>query len=233
MKHKRFLVVNGIVRLLLSGNTVINGGYEIEFIDDTTFKIVGVDVKPLTYDKIISVPVPGNDYNELIMNAQQYMDEELLSSVDVYNNYNEYYLCDTENGAEEFTYTYNDNTSYMIWNTSAELQSPEMYENSSVPSINPKHIEYGCYRKSEKVAYNALALNKVTNRLHALVEQLDGFCEWTENSTENYTIVKTNKGYITEGNSYKNPSIVYMTLDCANEICNMINYGTFKLEGKI
>jgi len=233
-----FMVINGKVKLLLCGNTVVNGEYNIvmDKVNNTFYvKINGhKDNKTIhSFDRLITLELEHSNYNDLLVNAQKIIDQEFIDSVDTGNEFDPYILQNVSENTQKFTYTYNDNTSYMVWNTNVEMQTISGYGNSSVPSINPRHIEYGCYRKSESVAFDALMVNKLTNRLHALVEQLDGFCEWKENSSENYTIVKTNKGYITEGNAYKNPCVVYMTLDCANEICNMINYGIFKLEGKI
>ena len=87
-------------------------------------------------------------------------------------------------------------------------------------------IAHGNYRNSKQVAEEALLLTQRVNRLHAMVEQLDGF-------DGNYYIYCNNKKWLYGSTAIgKYPEIILMTEDCAKQICIMLNNGTFELNPK-
>jgi len=94
--------------------------------------------------------------------------------------------------------------------------------------------KYGRCRKTKKAAKQALKLQTRAMRLHALAEQLDGLIEWSEKDGgwivrfdpcgeegEKWDYTYTDKFH---------PEKVYMTKECAEKICEMLNNGEFDLE---
>lgn len=96
---------------------------------------------------------------------------------------------------------------------------------------NPALLENGRYRLTVDVAERSLARNRHTNRLEALAEMLNGLKEWKYGEF-NYFIYRSGHTTIwsstfTSGGFY--PDVVYMTKECAVEICQMLNEGEFEL----
>lgn len=94
------------------------------------------------------------------------------------------------------------------------------------------YIEHSRYRLTKEAAEQSLARNKRANRLEALAEQLGGLKEF-EYNVENYYVYKDCifKYNFTENSFYT--EVVYMTEECAIEICRMLNEGEFSLEGEL
>ena len=93
--------------------------------------------------------------------------------------------------------------------------------------------DHGRYRLTKEAAEQSLSRNKRANRLEALAEQLGGYTGWVEGKY-NYCIYLLNGQW--ENIGYKNiyePEKVYMTQECANEICRMLNEGEFSLDGEL
>ena len=96
-------------------------------------------------------------------------------------------------------------------------------------------IKNGRYRLTKEVAEQSLARNKRANRLEALAEQLGGLKVF-EYGMYNYYIFKSicsdewKYAWVSHSNY---PEAVYMTLDCATEICRMLNEGEFSLNGEL
>lgn len=97
--------------------------------------------------------------------------------------------------------------------------------------------EYGLYRLTEETAQQSLARNKRANRLEAKAEQLGGLIKF-EADKENYCIYKgyfskvgedNNKWYIDCYSKIYCPETVYMTKECAEEICRQLNSGEFTI----
>ena len=106
---------------------------------------------------------------------------------------------------------------------------------SNKPQKGDSFIEHGRYRLTKESAEQSLSRNKRANRLEALAEQLGGLKVF-EYEVYNYYIFKN----ICSGEwqhawaSHSNyPEAVYMTLDCANEICRMLNEGEFSLDEEL
>ena len=81
----------------------------------------------------------------------------------------------------------------------------------------------------------SLSRNKRANRLEALAEQLGGLKEFIYRE-ENYNIIfNINYGEweIHNNKIIYEPEIVYMTEECATEICRMLNEDEFSLDGEI
>lgn len=97
---------------------------------------------------------------------------------------------------------------------------------------NSKNLEHGRYRKTQKTAEQSLARNKRANRLEALAEQLGGLIEF-DSISWNYHIYQEGRKWIGGSTSLFLPEVVYMTKDCAIEICRMLNAGEFSLAGEL
>ena len=98
---------------------------------------------------------------------------------------------------------------------------------------NKSCIEYGRLRKTRQSAEMSLARNKRANRLEALAEQLGGLKEFVYGEC-NYFIYKCKNKWSEEISIYSfQPERVYMTAECAIEICRMLNAGEFSLDGEI
>ena len=115
--------------------------------------------------------------------------------------------------------------------------SYNLVDSSSIRTcgIYDYYIEHGRYRKSEEAADQSLARNKRANRLEALAEQLGGLKEW-ENGEDNYYIYRYGNSAIWTITVTCNcfyPESVYMTKNCAIEICRLLNEGLFSLDGEI
>ena len=85
------------------------------------------------------------------------------------------------------------------------------------------YIQHGRYRKTREVADDAIALQKAAMRLHALVEQLNGF----EGKYQIY--YATEWCYASTGDNIITPGVVLMTKECAEEICRLLNDGEVEL----
>ena len=121
----------------------------------------------------------------------------------------------------EWNYTPDDDGSYNMIETTS-IRTCDIYD---------YYIEHGRYRKSEAVAEQSLARNKRANRLEALADQIGGLKEF-ENGKENYSIYFSGYSDIwtfTDTSRCFNPEVVYMTKECAKEICRMLNNGEFEL----
>lgn len=94
-------------------------------------------------------------------------------------------------------------------------------------------IEHGRYRKTKEVAEQSLARNKRANRLEALAEQLGGLREFTFDK-ENWFIYSYKGEFMcTYTDGALDHEKIYMTKDCAIEICRMLNEGEFSLDGEL
>lgn len=100
----------------------------------------------------------------------------------------------------------------------------------AVGEQGPVFLEHGRYRLTEDVANQSLARNKLANRLEAKAEQLGGLKEWKYGEA-NYCIYYDMN--ITWRSTYESncfyQEVVYMTIECAEEICRMLNEGEFEL----
>jgi hypothetical protein len=94
------------------------------------------------------------------------------------------------------------------------------------------YIEHGRYRKSQQAAEQSLARNKRANRLEALAEQLNGLTEFVADSA-NYYVYCEKLEWRCSGTSTYYPERVYMTKECAAEICRMLNEGEFSLDSEL
>lgn len=93
------------------------------------------------------------------------------------------------------------------------------------------YLEYGRYRLTEGVAKQSLTRNKRANGLEALAEMLGGLQEF-EYGKENYFVYYSNfaeSWRYRETVNYFYPEVVYITEECALEICRMFNEGEFEL----
>ncbi len=101
---------------------------------------------------------------------------------------------------------------------------------SGYDGTDPNNIMHGRYRKTKQTAEQSLARNNRANRLEALAEQLDGLVEFVYDE-KNYYICTSRteweRGYST---NIICPEVVYMTRECAIEICRMLNEGEFSLD---
>lgn len=98
-----------------------------------------------------------------------------------------------------------------------------------------KLLEYGRYRLTKETAEQSFARNIRANRLEALAEQLGGLIEFDPKASDNFFIgysSKENKWNINNWNILF-AEVVYMTEDCATEICRMLNEGEFSLDGEL
>jgi hypothetical protein len=94
------------------------------------------------------------------------------------------------------------------------------------------YIDSGRYRKTQQAAEQSLARNKRANRLEALAEQLDGLIEFNINK-RNWYIWHSGNTWRYDFTCGFYPEQVYMTEDCATEICRMLNAGEFSLEEEL
>lgn len=94
-------------------------------------------------------------------------------------------------------------------------------------------IEHGRYRLTKKAAKQSLARNKRANRLEALAEQLGGLKEFAEDEYNYYIYCRHNTWYKDSNSCKYSPEKVYMTKECATEICRMLNEGEFSLDGEL
>jgi len=98
--------------------------------------------------------------------------------------------------------------------------------------LNENLAKYGHIRKTKTGAKQALKLKTKVMRLHALAEQLDGLKEF-KTGESNYSILFDNdkkEWYVNIFIRIQNPTTVYMTEECAEKICDMLNSGRFELE---
>ena len=96
---------------------------------------------------------------------------------------------------------------------------------------NPAFLEHGRYRLTEEAAKQSLVRNKRANRLEALAEYLGGLKEF-EYGKDSYYIYRSSNSNIWETTVASKcfyPESVYMTEECAKEICRMLNNGEFEL----
>lgn len=98
-------------------------------------------------------------------------------------------------------------------------------------------IEHGRYRLTKEAAEQSIARNKRANRLEALAEQLGGLRVKKEGTRAWY--VSYYKGsWVPSDDSdslydvYR-PEVVYMSYECAIEICRMLDEGEFSLDGEL
>ncbi len=92
-------------------------------------------------------------------------------------------------------------------------------------------LKHGRYRLTEEAAYQSLDRNKRANRLEALAEMMGGLKNWRYGE-DNYSIYLSGNSAIWAISLTSMafcPEVVYMTEECAEEICRMLNNGEFKL----
>lgn len=108
------------------------------------------------------------------------------------------------------------------------------YEVSKSYSSDSSYIENGRYRLTKEAAEQSFARNKRANRLEALAEQLGGLKEFKYTETS-YFIQRMfdHTWRCVHAPSAFAPERVYMTMECAIEICRMLNSGEFSLEGEL
>ena len=92
-------------------------------------------------------------------------------------------------------------------------------------------IEHGRYRITKEVVEQSLARNKRANRLEALAEQLGGLKEWKYGESNYYICYsgRTTMWSSTFASGCFYPESVYMTEECAVEICRILNNGEFEV----
>jgi len=94
------------------------------------------------------------------------------------------------------------------------------------------YLDHGRYRKTRETAEQSLLRNKRANRLEALVEQLQGNLNGSY-----YIYYNTNKRKwqcsITPIDTTIYPETVLMDKSTAFIICNILNNGTFSLDGDL
>lgn len=96
-------------------------------------------------------------------------------------------------------------------------------------------LDNGWYRLTEESSKRSLARNKRANRLEALVDQLGGMKKWIEGDKDNcyiYFSAQSNKYNAANSSDYYHTDKVYMTSNCANEVCRILNAGEYSLEGE-
>jgi len=124
----------------------------------------------------------------------------------------------------EFNYSKNNDLIYALENTYIST----IYTNE----IFKEQIDQGKIRKTVSGIESAFSLNQRINRLHALAEQLNGLKKWKYDQY-NYYIYHANNCW---RNNYVQtsyyPEQVYMTKDCAEKICQMLNNNEFELNPK-
>ena len=96
-----------------------------------------------------------------------------------------------------------------------------------------KYLEYGRYRSTEKGAELSFTRNKRANRLEALAEQLGGLKEFVTNEKTWYLLNRGDKWVYSYTLYIYNPEAVYMTEECAKQICDLLNNGEFSLDGEL
>lgn len=110
------------------------------------------------------------------------------------------------------------------------LETDAVYSNYDGKGI--AYLEYGMYRKTKEAAEQSLARNKRANRLEALAEQLGGLMKYRLKERHYYVYFNCGIWVKSDTINYQ-PGVVYMTKDCATEICRMLNEGEFSLEGEL
>jgi len=90
--------------------------------------------------------------------------------------------------------------------------------------------KFGRLRKTEEAAKQAFNLQTRVMRLHALAEQLGGLKEFKEGE-DNYYICKTPDKYeVRSSNAIDGLTVVWMTKECAEKVCELLNNNEFNLE---
>ena len=87
----------------------------------------------------------------------------------------------------------------------------------------------GSLRKTKESAELSLARNKRANRLEALVDQLDGLKEFVEGEKNWYVQNCGGTWYTQYTTSIYYQEVVYMTKECAVEVCRILNAGEYEL----
>ena len=98
-------------------------------------------------------------------------------------------------------------------------------------SNDPTYVENGLQRKTKKAAELAAKRMRRIMLLSALAAELGGEREFVEGE-QNYCIdkhIESDKWTAVFNEHCYEPEKVYMTKDCAEKICNMLNSGEFKL----
>lgn len=111
-----------------------------------------------------------------------------------------------------------------------DFNSNKVYNNTI---IEQECIENGTLRLQHGNARLSLDRNKRANRLEALVEQLGYDLKPWGSAGVLYYIYQNYSGkyQIDRTNGELQPEVVYMTEECAFEICQLINDHKFSLEG--
>jgi hypothetical protein len=95
-------------------------------------------------------------------------------------------------------------------------------------------LDHGRYRKTREGVKLSLKRNQRANRLEMLVEYLGGLKEWVNYEKNNFIYYDISRGeYLNFHNSVSFESEkVYMTQECAEKVCELLNSGSYSLEGE-
>jgi len=90
--------------------------------------------------------------------------------------------------------------------------------------------KHGRCRHTKEGAESALKLQQEMMRLHALVEDLGGLKKYVSGVC-NYFVYKSGKKWYTDCvRTSRHPGMVYMDEACANQVCDLLERGKYKLE---
>lgn len=93
---------------------------------------------------------------------------------------------------------------------------------------NEAYLKHGRYRLTKEGAEMSLARNKRANLKEALAEQLGGLKQWVRGEENWYAYMFIGACKIDYDNVFFSEERVYMTKECAVEICRMLNAGEIK-----
>jgi len=94
--------------------------------------------------------------------------------------------------------------------------------------------EHGRYRTTKEGAELSTKRNKRANRLEMLVEYLGGLKEWANYEKNNFIYYDINRGeyrHFYNSVSFESEK-VYMTQECAEKVCELLNSGAYSLGGE-
>jgi len=129
-------------------------------------------------------------------------------------------LVDAQKEHKNFEWQYKEQSKFLVTTVSVV---------PDYTATNKDFTEHGRYRLTKEIAEKSLLRNKRANRLEALADQLNGL-----NGPIAYHIARVHDvwTHIHNGARYI-PEVVYMSEECAIEICGMLNKGEFSLDGEI
>lgn len=131
-------------------------------------------------------------------------------------------LVEAKNKLKKFEWNYNNNATRI-----EETCTSNRWNGNS-----KDHLEHGRYRTTSAIANQSLIRNQQANRLEALADQLGGLQKWEINVDVAHLVYADVWG-VYHGSTWFIPGIVYMTKECATEICRMLNEGEFSLDGEL